>query len=39
LHPSLLRRRCGVEEYSGTEPKGKGGRNESSEFFAGGKGR
>ena len=24
LHPSLLRRRCGVEEYSGTEPKGQG---------------
>jgi hypothetical protein len=24
LHPSLLRRRCGVEEYSGTEPKGRG---------------
>ena len=24
LHPSLLCRRCGVEEYSGTEPKGGG---------------
>jgi hypothetical protein len=36
LHPSLLRRRCGVEEYSGTEPKGRGGRNQSSELLCGG---
>jgi len=34
LHPSLLRRRGGVEEYSGTEPKGGGGRNESAELLA-----
>ena len=37
LHPSLLRRRCGVEEYSGTEQKGRGGRNESSELLCGAK--
>ena len=36
LHPSLLRRGCGAEESSGTEPKG-GGRNESSELLGGGK--
>jgi hypothetical protein len=37
LHPSLMGRRCGVEEYSGTEPKGRGGRNESTELRCGGK--
>jgi hypothetical protein len=36
LHPSLLGRLCGVEEYSGTEPKGRGGRNESRELLCGG---
>src|ERR1700687_5155896 len=37
LHPILLRRRCGVEESSDIEPKGRGWRNQSSELLCGGK--
>src|SRR6516165_10676832 len=36
LHPILLRRRCGVEESSDIEPKGRGWRKQSSELLCGG---